>query len=50
MSTLSEAELARIAKNREKAKNLKASKLCYHPYARSANNETDNKTETANKG
>lgn len=34
MSTLSEAELARIARNRERARNIKSSKLCQHPYSR----------------
>lgn len=34
MSTLSEAELSRIAKNREKAINLRAAKLIQHPYGR----------------
>lgn len=34
MSTLSEAELARIARNREKARTIKSSKLCNHPYSR----------------
>lgn len=34
MSTLSEAELARIARNRERARNIKSSKLCHHPYSR----------------
>lgn len=34
MSKLSEAELSRIAKNREKAKNLRAAKLIQHPYGR----------------
>lgn len=33
MSKLSEAELARIARNREKAINLRAAKLHQHPYA-----------------
>lgn len=36
MSTLSEAELARIARNREKARIIKNSKL-YKPYARKDN-------------
>lgn len=38
MSTLSEAELARIAANHEKAKNLRSSKLIHHPYATDHNN------------
>lgn len=36
MSTLSEAELARIARNRERARTIKSSKLCQHPYSRSS--------------
>lgn len=39
MSTLSEAELARIARNRERARNIKSSKLCQHPYSRPQANE-----------
>lgn len=42
MSTLSEGELARIARNRDKARNIKASKLCSHPYARSSQAKTEN--------
>lgn len=39
MSTLSEAELARIARNRERARNIRSSKLCNRPYARPQANE-----------
>lgn len=51
MSTLSEAELARIARNREKARNLKNSKLCSHPYSRpsAAENGEQSKNETTTK-
>lgn len=40
MSTLSESELARIAKNREKARSIKKAKLIQHPYNWS-NTDTD---------
>lgn len=49
MSKLSEGELARIARNRDKARSIKASKLCSHPYSRpgQANAENgENKTDT----
>lgn len=39
MATLSEAELAQIAKNREKARNIRAARLVKHPYARVNTNE-----------
>lgn len=39
MSTLNEAELAQIAKNRERAKNIRAARLVKHPYARVNTNE-----------
>lgn len=42
MSTLSEAELARIARNRERARNIKSSKLCQHPYSRPKTNNNEN--------
>lgn len=44
MSTLSEAELARIAKNREKALNLRSAKLILNPYARAASSAEANGT------
>lgn len=51
MATLSEAELARITRNREKAKHLRSAKLCQHPYSRPSNDAADDKTkyETTNK-
>lgn len=51
MSTLSEAELARIERNREKARNLRSAKLCQHPYSRPTNDATDDNTrnQTTNK-
>lgn len=49
MSTLGEAELARIARNREKARALKASKLCKHPYSRPQTNDEQQKNETVTK-
>lgn len=45
MSTLSEAELARIAKNRERARNIKSSKLCHHPYSRQQAQENGEQTK-----
>lgn len=42
MSKLSEGELARIARNRDKARNIKASKLCNHPYSRPTQATTEN--------
>lgn len=44
MSTLSEDELARIARNREKARNLRSAKLCQHPYSKPASDATCEKT------
>lgn len=42
MSKLSEGELARIARNRDKARSIKASKLCSHPYSRPAQSTAEN--------
>lgn len=42
MSTLSEGELARIARNRDKARNIRASKLCSRPYSRPAQATAEN--------
>lgn len=44
MSKLSEAELARIAKNRERAKHLRAAKLIQHPYSANQTNDGDAST------
>lgn len=51
MSTLSEAELARIARNREKAQNLRSARLCQRPYSRPENDASDDKkkNQTTNK-
>lgn len=42
MSTLSEGELARIARNRDKARNIRAAKLCNRPYSRPTQATTEN--------
>lgn len=45
MSTLSESELARIAKNREKALSIKNAKLIRHPYNRQKNDTDKNQLQ-----
>lgn len=50
MSTLSEGELARIARNRDKARNIKASKLCSHPYSRATQAKAENTENKADTG
>lgn len=46
MSTLSEAELARIARNRERARTIKSSKLCQHPYSRPSAKDSGDQEKT----
>lgn len=47
MATLNEAELAQIAKNRERARNIRAGRLVKHPYAQvNKNDQTTVKGQT----
>lgn len=47
MSKLSEGELARIARNRDKARSIKASRLCSRPYSRPAESNAENGEQKA---
>lgn len=48
MSKISEAELNRIARNRERALMLKGARLQNHPYARTGDNEKSENGEKSN--